>query len=115
MTKSQQAMAVAMVYPEPERGKRNDLLNNSTSLAFDKSYLSKARTVLRDFPIKAAEVLAGTTSVTEAFEDAKSETSKSDGKEARLVKLQESDLDLAELVLKGTLSTVLDVIWGMSD
>ena len=33
--------------PEPKRGERTDLLNNSTSLGFDKSYLSQARTVLR--------------------------------------------------------------------
>lgn len=40
-------MAVAMMYPEPEKGGRgNKGLNNSTE--FDKGYLSQARTVLRE-------------------------------------------------------------------
>lgn len=43
-------MAVAMLYPNPQPGRRNDLLKDSTgpSIDFDKAYLSQARTVLRD-------------------------------------------------------------------
>ena len=60
MTKGQRAMAVAKIYPEPEKGKRTDLLKNSTSLGFDKAYLSRARTVLQYAPDLADNVLAGT-------------------------------------------------------
>ena len=51
-------MAVAKIYPEPEKGKRTDLLKNSTGLGFDKAYLSHARTVLRHEPDLADNVLA---------------------------------------------------------
>ena len=38
-----------MIYPEPERNKRNAKLKNST-LLFDKALLSQARTVLKYAP-----------------------------------------------------------------
>jgi hypothetical protein len=49
MTKSQRAMAVAMMFPEPEkggRGKKNPLLSKE----FSDGRLSQARTVLKWLP-----------------------------------------------------------------
>ena len=61
MTKGQRAMAIAMIYPEPEKGGRGKKSVRITEFGFDPSYLSHARTVLRysvdgDF---AKDVLAG--------------------------------------------------------
>jgi hypothetical protein len=64
MTKGQRAMAVAKIYPEPEKGGRgkNDLkikeLNNS--------YISQARTVLKHLPEMAELVLTGPMTLNEA-------------------------------------------------
>ena len=64
-------MAVALAKPEPEKGKRNDLLNNSTGLDFDKASLSRARFVLRHCRDKAEEVLRNAKyPLTVAYEEA---------------------------------------------
>ena len=55
MTKGQRVMVVAKIYPEPEKGKRTDLLKNSTGLGFDKAYLSHARTVLEYAPAGSSQ------------------------------------------------------------
>ena len=49
MTKGQRAMAVAMIYPEPEQGKSKTSVI-ITEVGFAASYLSHARTVLRHSP-----------------------------------------------------------------
>jgi hypothetical protein len=60
MSKGARAMAVAMAYPEPEKGGRGKkALNNSTVLGFDKALLSNARFVLRVTPTVAQSVIAG--------------------------------------------------------
>jgi len=70
MKKSAQAIAIAMMYPETEQGKR------STSLKIkevNSGYISMARLVLRYQPALADGVLAGDESLTAAYEDAKLE------------------------------------------
>ena len=69
LTKGQQAMAVALAYPEPKRGMHSQL-NNSTG-DFDKASLSRARFVLRHCRDKAEEVLRNAKyPLTVAYEEA---------------------------------------------
>lgn len=104
--KGQQAMAVALAKPEPEKGKRNDLLNNSTGLDFDKASLSRARFVLRNCRDKAIEVLRNSKyPLTVAYEEAQAIVEKQRIAEeerqrqlAALVILREEFSDLAALV-----------------
>jgi hypothetical protein len=48
ISKSLQAMAVAIAYPEPKRLKRKQMYSENTS-EISRDLLSKARTVLREF------------------------------------------------------------------
>ena len=69
MTKGQRAMAVAMVYPEPIKIKRSGSVI-ITDPGVDPSYLSHARTVLQYAPDLADNILAGSSSLDEAYETA---------------------------------------------
>jgi hypothetical protein len=62
MTKGQRAMAVAMIYPEPKRGKHSELKNLTGD--FSKANLSYARTVLRYSP---PDIVKGTMSLDAAY------------------------------------------------
>ena len=70
LTKGQRAMALAMIYPEPKRGEHADpsLLSKLGGSSITKGYLSQARTVLREDPELAKAVLAGTVSLSEAYQ-----------------------------------------------
>jgi ParB-like nuclease domain len=84
MSKGQQAMAVAMVYPEPEKtthGKKSKtklLLETKTN--FSGARLSQARTVLACSTDLARAVLAGTKALDPAYGEAKKAKQQSDGK-----------------------------------
>jgi hypothetical protein len=66
MTKSQRAIVVARIYPETKRGVHSELRNSTGE--FDKSLISRARSVLRHAPDLASSVLAGTLSLENAYE-----------------------------------------------
>jgi ParB-like nuclease domain len=84
MSKGQQAMAVAMVYPEPEKtthGKKSEtklLLETKTN--FSGARLSQARTVLACSTDLARAVLAGTKALDAAYGEAKKAKQQPDGK-----------------------------------
>ena len=84
MSKGQQAMAVAMVYPEPEKtthGKKSKtklLLETKTN--FSGARLSQARTVLACSTDLARAVLAGTKALDAAYGEAKKAKQQLDGK-----------------------------------
>jgi ParB-like chromosome segregation protein Spo0J len=61
LTKSQQAMAHAMLYPEPKRGMHSELRGATRDVS--KTRLSVARTILHDAPDLAPLVLAGAMSL----------------------------------------------------
>ncbi|MCX2972991.1 hypothetical protein EYC87_05255 [Halieaceae bacterium IMCC8485] len=67
MTKGQRAMAVAMMYPEGQQGKKD----NIAKLLGSGEYLRQARTVLKYAPEYTDAVLAGAKSLSEAYEEAK--------------------------------------------
>jgi hypothetical protein len=69
MTKSQRAIVVARIYPEPEKGGRGK--KSSVTKEFSDERLSLARTVIRHAPDLASSVLAGTLSLENAFEEAR--------------------------------------------
>jgi hypothetical protein len=62
LTKGQQAMALAMIYPEPHSKKSKE------SLPFSKMRLSQARSVLRHSRDLAESVLKGSVSLDEALD-----------------------------------------------
>jgi hypothetical protein len=97
MTKSQRAMATAMLSPEPGRGGRGKK-NSKLNLEFSIQYISQARTVLKWTPEIAAAVLAGTKPLNEAYEEAKALKERADELPARLKRLRELAPDLADLV-----------------
>jgi hypothetical protein len=99
MTKGQQAMAVAMVHPEPAKTKRKG--SGSIEIKeLNAGYLSQARSVLRHSTASAKAVLIGADSLSSAYKAAKQweyeEEVKAEDTTERLAKLRESDLDLAE-------------------
>jgi ParB-like nuclease domain len=71
MSKGQRAMAVAMTYPEPEKGGRGEKsqINSELSSGFSARYVNQARTVLREDPESAKAVLAGEVSLCEAYRE----------------------------------------------
>jgi hypothetical protein len=76
LSKGQQAMAFAKVYPEPEkggRGKRSDIPDGfGTGKGHWRNLLSQARTVLRFSRDLAADVMADKISLDEAYDTTKS-------------------------------------------
>jgi hypothetical protein len=68
LSKGQQAMALAMIYPEPKRGMHSQL--GHLTGEFTKERLSKARLVYRELPAVAALVIAGSKSLDEAYAEA---------------------------------------------
>ena len=95
---------MAMVHPEPKRGMHSEFKNQT---GISKGYLSNARTVLRHLPDKAEEVLIGTLKLDRAYALAKQSAAAGGPREDILGKLRNSDPDLAELVVEGTLDLEL--------
>ncbi len=87
MTKGQQAMAVAMIYPEAEKGGRGKKSVKITEFKFDASYLSHARTVLRHEPDLASLVINGSEKLEADYTTAKSRRDASSLQEPLLAEL----------------------------
>ena len=74
MTKGQQAIAVAMVYPETGvggKGKKAAGTKAAESAGFSYRRLAEARTVLEHAPDLAVNVLAGSSSLDDAYKTAR--------------------------------------------
>lgn len=104
MSKGQQAMAVAIMYPDPASTgrKKNGVI--STPLDVNKGYLYKARTVLTYTPGAVNSVMSGGTKLDKAYEEAKNEKDKAITVDTKLEKLRESDPDLATQVVEEVLA-----------
>jgi hypothetical protein len=100
MTKGQRAMAVAMIYPEPEKGGRGKKLNPLISKEFNAGALSQARTVLKHTPECAKYVLSGNppTPLSAAYVDACRVRDNVGTEQSQLERLRKVAPDLAELV-----------------
>lgn len=105
LNKGQQAMAVAMIYPEAAKLKRNgsgSVLNTELST----SNVSHARTVLKWAPDLAQGVLSGAQPLNDAYEIAHERGEEVKGTEKRLARLRADAPDLADQVNEGTLAFV---------
>jgi hypothetical protein len=101
LTKGQQAMAVAMAYPEPgKRGprKKGDPEVDLVSKSFSTARLSQARSVLKYSRPLAQEVMSGDTPLNEAVEIVRQHEQRFNSKEAQLERLRSQAPDLADLV-----------------
>lgn len=100
LSKSQRAMAVAMRFPEGERGrgKNSDARKALETSGFSADRLKRARAVLRALPETAARVLAGDVPLDEAYSAAvKHERELKDRNEKKAL-LREKASDLYDLV-----------------
>jgi hypothetical protein len=107
MSKGQQAMAVAIMYPEGEKGGRGKKINPSKNEEFKKisaGNISMARTVLQYTPGAVKSVMSGGTKLDKAYEEAKNEKDKAITVDTKLEKLRESDPDLATQVVEEVLA-----------
>lgn len=99
LTKGQQAMALAMIYPEPEKGGRGKRSQNRESLSRTmENRLSQCRSVLRHSRDLAETVLSGVTPLDEALQKVVEEKTRAQGDGARMERLRRGAPDLAELV-----------------
>jgi hypothetical protein len=93
LTKGQQAMARAFMYPEPEKAGRKKAGNDKETLPFSRMLLSQARFILRQVPEVAKSVLDGDVSFDEALEKATLAKQLQKGSEAKMVMLRQKAPD----------------------
>jgi hypothetical protein len=96
LTKSQRAMAVAMLFPESGkggRGKKNPEFNSE----FSSRYVREARTVLEWTPEVAKKVIAGQKPLNEAYTEVLVLKERAEAVPVRLAKVRETAPDLADL------------------
>lgn len=105
LSKGQQAMATAMLYPHGQQGHRSDLNGTSTSNLGKLSHeiLRKARTIVNNAPDLAPIVLSGAMSLDTAYGMVKTRQGAAQSKEAKLAELRTGASDLADLVVEGQL------------
>lgn len=75
-------MAVAQIYPEPEKGGRGQNAVIVTDFASN-GYISHARTVLRFTPEAVPVIMSGAISLDAAYQEAKAVKDRSETEEAR--------------------------------
>ena len=105
LSKGQQAIAMAMLYPEPEkggRGKKSERVAETTT--FSLSRLTQARAVLRFSRPMAEAVLKGDVSLDEALKKVEAERQQAEGNGARMERLRRAAPDLAELIAEERMS-----------
>src|SRR4051812_27389030 len=101
MTKGQQAMAMAMIYPQPDRGrgKTDDAKKGAETASFSYRRVQEARSVLRHSRALAEDVLANRdVTLDEALDRVRREQERSSSQEAMLAELRQHAPELAELV-----------------
>ena len=95
LTKGQRAMAVARIYPEPEKLKRaGSPVPGHPEI--NKRRISEARTVLAYASNLSDGVLSGAVSLDEAYKEARQRKTDSESTETRLEKLRDINPQLAD-------------------
>lgn len=95
LNKGQQAMALAMIYPEPHSAPRGKCLETQQ---FDRTRLSQARSVLRHSRALAEGVLADRKKLDEALAVVKQEREASASVDARMAELRAGAPEIAAMV-----------------
>jgi hypothetical protein len=98
LTKGEKAMALAMLYPEPEkggRGKHGAVKEAKKVGRLSDERLRQARLILRHSPPLAIAVRDGVTKLDEALAQVKAERANLDTSESRLARLRAEAPDLA--------------------
>lgn len=102
LSKGQQAMALAMIYPEPEKGGRGKVSHIHESLGVSKgaaqNLLSQARKILGHSIDLAKQVIAGSTHFDEALKSVIAAEQKNKSRDAQLNELRTKAPDVAALV-----------------
>jgi len=108
LTSGQRAMAVAMMLPDVEHGGDRKSTSRSSSATelegVSRSRVSMARAVLRASPPLADQVMAGESSLDQAFRDIQEAQGKDINRTRRLRTLRERRPDLANAVIEDTLT-----------
>jgi hypothetical protein len=105
LNKGQQAIALAMIYPEPEKGGRGNKAKNLLGTeGFSAARLSQARSVLRHSRALAEDVLATRKSLDAALKKVEEDREASASIEATMDELRKSAPDLADLVAEERLA-----------
>jgi hypothetical protein len=108
LAKGQQAMALAMIYPETEKGGRgvkSSAVNSAVSAGFSSRRLNEARFVLRmGRDDLAPAVIGGRKSLDDALIEARQRQNKSTSEETQSAKLRAEAPDLADLVIEERMS-----------
>jgi hypothetical protein len=97
LTKGQQAVALAMIYPEPHSHPRGKMKGLETK-QFDRSRLSQARAVLHHSRALAEDVLGHRTSLDQALKTVEEERRASQSTDAKMAELRADAPDVAALV-----------------
>lgn len=104
LTKGQQAMALAMIYPEPDKRGRGNKGKSEVSSDFSQKRLAQARSVLRYSRPLAQEVLKGVMPLDKALEVARAAETQEQQRERRLKQLQAEWPDLVDSVVEERVS-----------
>lgn len=99
LSKGQQAVALAMIYPEPGKGGRGNKAKKSLETeGFSAARLSQARSVLRHSRGLAEDVLAKRTSLDKAIATVEEERRAGQSIDAKMAELRRLAPDIADLV-----------------
>jgi hypothetical protein len=115
LTKGQQAMALAFIYPEAEKGGRGHSKERveETSILYSTKRLQQARSILKHSRALAEDVLALRKAFDEALKTVADERAASQSAEGKLDMLRQFAPDLADLVAEGRLG--LDEAYAAMD
>jgi hypothetical protein len=100
LTKGQQAMALALIYPEPKRGrgKKDEARKVLETRAFSRQRLEQARSILRHSRALAEDVVAKRTSLDEALKTVESECRAGQSIDQQMAELRANAPDIADMV-----------------
>jgi ParB-like chromosome segregation protein Spo0J len=100
LNKGQKAILLAMIYPEPERGrgKKDEAGKVLETRAFSRQRLEQARTILRLNRAYAEDIVHRARKFDETLEEVKKKEREASSTDALIAKLRKQAPDLAELV-----------------
>jgi len=98
LTKGQQAIALALIYPEPGKGGRGNKQNLAENARVSSTRLTQSRSILRHSRALAEDVLAKRISFDDALDTVEEERRFSQSADAKMAELRAHAPDLADLV-----------------